>query len=313
MSAGDQDAGARRSCTAMRNKVGYPDAWRDYSALRRRRAATSSATSTRAHGLRVAPAARQDRQARGPRRVGHDAAHRQRLLQPADERHQLPRGRPACRRSTTRRWTTRPNYGNTGGTIGHELTHGFDDEGRQFDARGQPARLVDGGGRRGVREARAVRPRPVRAVHRSSTTSRSTASSPRARTSPTSAARPRVDGLEGATKARQALRADGRPHARAALLRRLRAVGLRATSAPETPARERASPTRIRRREYRINGVVANMPEFAQAFQCKAGQALVGRRKSSARCGSARSTYFAADESERCCLRTPGPFLFLVA
>jgi endothelin-converting enzyme/putative endopeptidase len=29
-----------------------------------------------------------------------------------------------------------PNYGNTGGTIGHELTHAFDDEGRQFDANG---------------------------------------------------------------------------------------------------------------------------------------------------------------------------------
>jgi len=29
-----------------------------------------------------------------------------------------------------------PNYGNTGSTIGHELTHAFDDEGRQFDAQG---------------------------------------------------------------------------------------------------------------------------------------------------------------------------------
>jgi endothelin-converting enzyme/putative endopeptidase len=29
-----------------------------------------------------------------------------------------------------------PNYGNTGATIGHELTHGFDDDGRKYDAKG---------------------------------------------------------------------------------------------------------------------------------------------------------------------------------
>ncbi|HSN21837.1 MAG TPA: M13 family metallopeptidase, partial [Usitatibacter sp.] len=29
-----------------------------------------------------------------------------------------------------------PNYGDTGATIGHELTHGFDDEGRKFDSKG---------------------------------------------------------------------------------------------------------------------------------------------------------------------------------
>ena len=29
-----------------------------------------------------------------------------------------------------------PNYGDTGGTIGHELTHAFDDQGRQYDAKG---------------------------------------------------------------------------------------------------------------------------------------------------------------------------------
>ena len=27
--------------------------------------------------------------------------------------------------------------------------------------------------------------------------------------------------------------------------------------------------------KYRINGIVANLPEFAQAFSCKAGQPMV--------------------------------------
>ncbi len=50
-----------------------------------------------------------------------------------------------------------PNYGDTGGTIGHELTHGFDDEGSQFDAKGNLKRLVDQGRPRKVRRAHQVR------------------------------------------------------------------------------------------------------------------------------------------------------------
>ena len=37
------------------------------------------------------------------------------------------------------------NYGETGATIGHEMGHGFDDEGRQYRRAGPAARLVDQG------------------------------------------------------------------------------------------------------------------------------------------------------------------------
>ena len=69
-----------------------------------------------------------------------------------------------------------PNYGNTGSTIGHELTHGFDDEGRQFDAKGNLKDWWTDAGRDAVRQARRLRGRSVRASTSWSTTSRSTRS-----------------------------------------------------------------------------------------------------------------------------------------
>ena len=64
-----------------------------------------------------------------------------------------------------------------------------------------------------------------------------------------------------------------RVHSRSALLRRLRAVGLRERSP------RRSAGTRDHRSafaaKYRINGVVVNMPEFGAAFSCKAGSPMV--------------------------------------
>jgi endothelin-converting enzyme/putative endopeptidase len=80
-----------------------------------------------------------------------------------------------------------PNYGDTGGTIGHELTHGFDDQGRQFDAQGN---LKDWWTKEENEQFNKRAQCIVDQYARTSslTTSRSIASLLKARTLPTSAA-----------------------------------------------------------------------------------------------------------------------------
>jgi putative endopeptidase len=119
---------------AIRNKIGYPDQWRNYSSVK--------IISSDFYGNNL-------------RAVGFES-HRQlnKVGKPVDRGEwgmtpptvnayfdpqmndiNFPAGvlQPPLYDS---KMDDAPNYGNTGSTIGHELTHGFDDEGRQFDAKG---------------------------------------------------------------------------------------------------------------------------------------------------------------------------------
>ena len=119
---------------AIRRKIGYPERWRDYSAVR-------VARDDFAGNVRRAARFEADRQLG---KIGHPVDH--------DEWHMTPPTVNAYFDPQMNdinfpagvlqpplydpRMDDAPNFGDTGGTIGHELTHAFDDEGRQFDAHG---------------------------------------------------------------------------------------------------------------------------------------------------------------------------------
>ncbi len=127
-------ARAHAKLQAIVNKVGYPDRWRDYAAFAVQRGdflgngVRGNVFESKRRLAKIGQPLDRGEWSMTPQTVNayYDAQMND-INFPAGVL-QAPLYDPKLDEA--------PNYGNTGGTIGHELTHGFDDEGRQFDAQG---------------------------------------------------------------------------------------------------------------------------------------------------------------------------------
>ena len=255
---------------AVTNKIGYPDKWRDYSSIRIERgdfagdAERAAIFEGRRQLAKIGKPVDRGEWGMTPPTVNayydpqmNDINFPAGVLQP-------PVFDP--------KMDDAPNYGDTGGTIGHELTHGFDDEGRQFDARGN---LHDWWTEADAKEFQkradcvADQYGQYTVVDEIKINSRLTLGED-------------VADLGGellsymawkdATRDQKLTPIDGlTPEQRffvgfaqwACGDERAESKRVHAITDPHSPP------------EYRVNGVVANMPEFAAAFACKVGQPMV--------------------------------------
>jgi endothelin-converting enzyme/putative endopeptidase len=256
--------------STMRNKVGYPDVWRDYSALE------------------VAP---KDFYGNVTRAIEFESKRQAAKIGKPVDRGEWGMTPPTVNAYYNAqlndinfpagvlmpplydpKMDDAPNYGNTGGTIGHELTHGFDDEGRQFDGAGN---LRDWWTKSDA-ENFEKRAQCIRGQY-SQYTIVDDIKINSALTSGEDIADLGGELLawmawQEQTKAQRLQPVDGLTPAQrffvgfaqwACQNERPEQMRVNAIVNPHSPPR------------YRINGVVTNMPEFAEAFQCKPGQALV--------------------------------------
>lgn len=254
----------------IRNKIGYPDKWRDYGPAR----------IVRTEFLGNAQRATEFEHRREIAKIGKPVDRGEWLISPAtvDAYYNpqmndinFPAGvlQPPLYDAKV---DDAPNYGDTGGTIGHELTHGFDDEGSQFDARGNLKNWWKEEDRKKFDErTKCVSDQyssyvVVEDVHINGELTKGED----------------VADLGGEILAYMAWGA-------ANAGKNLQPVdGLTPEQrffigfAQWDCANERPEDQRVRVQtdphsppEYRINGVVVNMPEFAKAFSCRAGQPMV--------------------------------------
>lgn len=255
---------------AIRNKIGYPDQWRDYSTLKIERG-DALGNVLRANEFEVERQIRKIGQVRDTREWVISPPTVDAYYDPTENDINFPAGilQPPF---YDFKGDDGVNFGGIGAVIGHELTHGFDDQGRQFDKDGN---LTDWWT---AEDAKAFEQRAqclvdeysnfvaVDDVHLNGklTLGENTADNGGLRIAhmalQSALAGKQPEKIDGFTPEQRLFLGWGQIWCQSMTDQTAR---LQALTNPHSPGR------------YRVNGVVRNMPEFQKAWNCKPGQPMV--------------------------------------
>ncbi|HUS04775.1 MAG TPA: M13 family metallopeptidase [Bryobacteraceae bacterium] len=255
---------------AITNKIGFPEKWRDYSALTIQKG-DALGNSTRANTFEFQ---------RQLAKIGKPVDKTEWFMTPPTVNAYYD---PQLNNINFPAGILQPpfydnklddavNFGGIGAVIGHELTHGFDDQGRQFDAKGNLADWwTEADAKEFERRADCVNKEygEFAAVGDLKLNGKLTLGENVADNGGLRIAymamidtlagksQPKIDGF---TAEQRIFLGWGQIWCTNMTDQALR---LRTQTDPHSPGR------------YRVNGTVSNMPEFQKAFACKAGQPMV--------------------------------------
>jgi putative endopeptidase len=255
---------------AVTNKIGYPDQWRDYSSVKIVRG-DAVGNDQRATEFEVHRVLNKIGTPVDPGEWNMTPPTVNAYYSPLHNSINFPAGilQPPF---FDNRMDAAVNYGGIGAVMGHELTHGFDDQGRQFDAQGnlrnwwtpEDAAEFEKRAECFIKEYSAFT--PVDDVHLNGklTLGENTADNGGVHLaflalmkSLDTKPQPKIDGFTPQQRFflgyAQIWCQNVRPEA----------ARLRAQTDPHSDGRDR------------VNGVVGNMPEFGEAFACRAGQSMI--------------------------------------
>jgi putative endopeptidase len=264
---------AKEKLHAIADKIGYPDHWRDYSKL----------TVVRGDAFGNSQRAVEFENRRLLAKIGQPVDRGEWGMSPptvnayySDSMNDInfPAGILQAPFYDPKA-TDAENYGHIGGIIGHELTHGFDDEGRQFDANGnlddwwtpEDGKKFDEMTDCEVKEYNGFVAVDDVKINGKLTLGENTADNGGLRLAYIAfladAKRKNIDltqKQDGFTPLQQFFIGHGQNWCGSTRPEQLR---LQVQTDPHSP------------RHFRIDGVVQNMPEFGQAFGCKTGQPMM--------------------------------------